>query len=211
METDNITTNGARKFLDKSLARTIFSRAGITTRELIFLLAVVFCASPLMSPPMALLLGLIIAQCIGHPYQHLNHKATPFLLQLSVVGLGFRMNVTTALHAGKENLVLTIASIFGTLVIGCLIGRLFKTNNKTSYLIAAGTAICGGSAIAALSPVIKAEGKQISIALGTTFILNALALVLFPLIGSNLDLSQTQFGLWCALAIHDTSSVVGAA
>ena len=211
METDNVTPNSKRTFLDKSLARTKFSRKGITTRELIFLLALVFCVSPLISPPIALLLGLIIAQFIGHPYLHLNHKATHVLLQASVVGLGFKMNVTTALHAGKDGLLLTVVSIFGTLIIGTIIGRIFKINNKTAYLIATGTAICGGSAIAAISPVIKAEEKQISIALGTIFILNAMALVLFPMIGHYLQLSQTQFGLWCALAIHDTSSVVGAA
>lgn len=201
METDNVTPNSKRTFLDRS----------ISTRELIFLLALVFCVSPLISPPVALLLGLVIAQFIGHPYLHLNHKATHILLQASVVGLGFNMNVTTALHAGKNGLLLAIASIFGTLIVGILIGRIFRINTKTAYLIAAGTAICGGSAIAAISPVIKATEKQISVALGTIFILNASALVLFPLVGHYLQLDQTQFGLWCALAIHDTSSVVGAA
>jgi len=210
METENITRKAERNFLDKSHARMMFSRARITTRELIFLLALVFCISPLISPPVALLTGLVIAQFIGHPYLHLNHKVSHILLQISVVGLGFRMNVTTALHAGKESILITIVSIFGTLITGCLLGRIFKTNNKTSYLIAAGTAICGGSAIAAISPVINAEEKQISVALGTTFILNAIALVIFPIIGYQFHLSQTQFGLWCAIAIHDTSSVVGA-
>lgn len=201
METDNVTRKNKSTFLDKS----------ITTREVIFLLALVFCLSPLITPPVALLLGLIIAQFIGHPYLHLNHKATHILLQVAVVGLGFNMNVTTALHAGKDGLLLTVASIFGTLIIGIVIGRIFRINKKTAYLIAAGTAICGGSAIAAISPVIKAEEKQISVALGTIFVLNALALVLFPLIGHYFHLDETQFGLWCALAIHDTSSVVGAA
>ncbi len=211
MEKDKLTQNGRRTFLDKSLVRTKFSRAGITTRQLIFLLALVFCVSPLISPPVALLLGLVIAQFIGHPYLHLNHKVTHILLQASVVGLGFNMNVTTALDAGKDGFLLTVASIFGTLIVGILIGRIFKINAKTGYLIAAGTAICGGSAIAAISPVIKADEKQISVALGTIFILNASALVLFPLVGHYLSLDQTRFGLWCALAIHDTSSVVGAA
>jgi uncharacterized integral membrane protein (TIGR00698 family) len=201
METDNVTPNIKRNFLDKT----------ITTRELIFLLALVFCLSPLISPPVALLLGLIIARFIGHPYLHLNHKATHLLLQAAVVGLGFNMNVTTALHAGKNGLLPTVASIFGTLIIGVVIGRIFRINNKTAYLIAAGTAICGGSAIAAISPVIKAEEKQISVALGTIFVLNALALVLFPLAGHYFHLDETRFGWWCALAIHDTSSVVGAA
>ena len=183
----------------------------ITTREVIFLLAVVFCLSPLITPPIALLMGLLIAQFIGHPYLHLNHKATHILLQVSVVGLGFGMDVTSALKAGKEGILFTIVSIIGTLVIGFFMGKFLKIEKKTSYLISAGTAICGGSAIAAISPVIKAEEKQISVALGTIFILNSIALFLFPVIGHAMKLSQTQFGLWCAIAIHDTSSVVGAA
>ena len=182
-----------------------------TTRELIFLLAFVFCLSPLITPPIALLMGLIIAQFIGHPYLHLNHKATHILLQISVVGLGFGMNVNHAMKAGKEGILFTVISIIGTLVIGFFMGNFLKIEKKTSYLISAGTAICGGSAIAAISPVIKAEEKQISVALGTIFILNSIALVLFPVIGHHLNLSQNQFGLWCAIAIHDTSSVVGAA
>jgi uncharacterized integral membrane protein (TIGR00698 family) len=190
---------------DKILDRTI------TTREVIFLLAFVFCLSPLITPPIALFMGLIIAQFVGHPYLHLNHKATHLLLQISVVGLGFGMNVNNAMKAGKEGILFVVISIIGTLVIGFFMGKLLKIEKKTSYLISAGTAICGGSAIAAISPVIKAEEKQISVALGTIFILNSIALVLFPLIGHQLDLSQNQFGLWCSIAIHDTSSVVGAA
>ena len=161
------------RFLDRS----------ITTREVIFLLATVFCLSPLISPPIALLMGLVIAQFIGHPYLHLNHKATHILLQVSVVGLGFGMNVTSAMAAGKEGIVFTIVSIIGTLTIGYFMGKFLKIDKKSSYLISAGTAICGGSAIAAVSPVIKAEEKQISVALGTVFILNSVALVVFPVIG----------------------------
>ena len=183
----------------------------ITTREVIFMFFVVLCLSPLISPPIALLMGLIIAQFIGHPYLNLNHKATHILLQVSVVGLGFGMNVNSALKSGKEGFILTIASIIGTIVIGIVLGKILKIEEKISFLIATGTAICGGSAIAAISPVIKANEKQISVALGTIFILNSVALVLFPFIGHYLNLSQTQFGLWCAIAIHDTSSVIGAA
>ena len=156
-------------------------------------------------------MGLIIAQFIGHPYLHLNHKATHLLLQVSVVGLGFGMNIDSAMKAGKEGILFTIVSIIGTLIIGYSMGKILKIEKKTSYLISAGTAICGGSAIAAISPVIKAEEKQISVALGTIFILNSIALIVFPMIGHQLGLSQNQFGLWCAIAIHDTSSVVGAA
>jgi len=181
------------------------------TRKAIFIIGIVLCLTPFISPAVALLMGLVIAQFTGHPYIHLNHKATHLLLQVSVVGLGFGMNVHSALQAGKEGILFTIASITGTLVFGTLMGKWLSIEKKTSFLISSGTAICGGSAIAAISPVIKAEEKQISVALGCVFILNSIALFIFPLIGHDLNLSQTQFGLWCAIAIHDTSSVVGAA
>ena len=180
-------------------------------KKAIFIICVAFCLTPFASPAIALLLGLVIAQIIGHPYLHLNHKATHLLLQVSVVGLGFGMNVHSALQAGKEGVLFTIASITGTLVFGYFIGKWLTIEKKTSFLISSGTAICGGSAIAAISPVIKAEEKQISVALGCVFVLNSIALFIFPVIGHSLNLSQTQFGLWCAIAIHDTSSVVGAA
>lgn len=160
---------------------------------------------------MALFMGLIVAQFIGHPFLHLNQKATSWLLQVSVVGLGFGMNVNSALQAGREGIAFTIISIFGTLLLGTVLARLFRTDKKTAHLISCGTAICGGSAIAAIAPVIGAQEKQMSVALGTVFILNSIALFIFPFIGHSLQLSQTQFGLWCAIAIHDTSSVVGAA
>lgn len=182
-----------------------------TTRRIIFVICVVLCLTPFISPAIALLMGLIIAQLTGHPYLHLNHKATQLLLQISVVGLGFGMNVHSALQAGNQGVLFTIASIACTLIFGYFLGKWFKIERKTSHLISAGTAICGGSAIAAISPVIKAEEKQISVALGCVFILNSIALFIFPVIGHHFNLSQTQFGLWCALAIHDTSSVVGAA
>ncbi|MBS7565681.1 putative sulfate exporter family transporter [Mucilaginibacter sp. SMC90] len=181
------------------------------TRKVIFILCVSVCLTPFVSPAIALLLGLAVAQLSGHPYLHLNHKATHLLLQVSVVGLGFGMNVHSAMQAGKEGILFTIASISSTLLFGFLIGKWLKIEKKTSYLISNGTAICGGSAIAAISPVIKAEEKQISVALGCVFILNSVALFVFPVIGHYFNLSQTQFGLWCAIAIHDTSSVVGAA
>ena len=180
-------------------------------KKIIFIVACIFCLSPFVSPPVALLMGLIIALFVGHPYLKFNNKATQILLKISVVGLGFGMNVHSALKAGKEGILFTVVSITGTLVFGYFLGRILKIDKKTSYLISTGTAICGGSAIAAISPVIKAEEKQISVALGAVFILNSIALLLFPFIGHQLHLSQTQFGLWSAIAIHDTSSVVGAA
>ena len=164
-----------------------------------------------ISPPIALLLGLILANLSGHPFIHLNHKATNILLQISVVGLGFGMNITTTLSAGKEGFLFTVASIFSTLILGTFLGRWFNIEKKTSHLISCGTAICGGSAIAAIAPVIQSDEKQTSVALGVIFILNSVALFLFPAVGHALDLSQKEFGLWCAIAIHDTSSVVGAA
>jgi len=180
-------------------------------RKIIFILCIALCLTSIISPAIALLMGLFVAQLTGHPCLHLNHKATQILLQISVVGLGFGMNVHSALQAGEQGIVFTIFSISGTLIFGYFMGRWLNIDKKTSYLISSGTAICGGSAIAAISPVIKAEEKQISVALGCVFILNSIALFVFPVIGHYFNLSQTQFGLWCALAIHDTSSVVGAA
>jgi len=147
----------------------------------------------------------------GNPFVAFNHIAITYLLQFSVIGLGFGMNATAAISAGKEGFLLTIFSIFSTLILGTFLGKWLKTDKKTSHLISCGTSICGGSAIAAISPVIKSNENQTSIALGVIFILNSIALFVFPFIGHQLDLSQKEFGLWCAIAIHDTSSVVGAA
>lgn len=177
----------------------------------IFLILATLCLTPLISPPLALLMGIIMAQIIEHPFPDHTKKATSFLLKASVVGLGFGMNASTALRAGREGFIFTIATISLTLFLGILLGKLFKVEKIISFLISGGTAICGGSAIAALSPVIKAKQNQISVALGVVFILNSVALLIFPFIGHILQMTQADFGLWCAVAIHDTSSVVGAA
>jgi uncharacterized integral membrane protein (TIGR00698 family) len=182
-----------------------------TLQQIIFAVLLLVCMTSFISPPIALLLGLVLANLSGHPFLHLNHKATNILLQVSVVGLGFGMNINTALSAGKEGFLFTVASIFSTLILGTYLGRWFNVEKKTSHLISCGTAICGGSAIAAIAPVIQSDEKQTSVALGVIFILNSIALFLFPAVGHWLDLSQKEFGLWCAIAIHDTSSVVGAA
>ncbi|HEY4205669.1 MAG TPA: putative sulfate exporter family transporter [Puia sp.] len=182
-----------------------------TAQTSVFIITALACLTPWITPPVALLLGLVIAFFVGHPFPQLNHKATNILLQWSVVGLGFGMNAADALRAGRQGILFTVVSITGTLGFGWLLGRLLKIEKGTSFLIAGGTAICGGSAIAALSPVIRAGERQVSVALGTIFILNSIALFLFPFIGHLLHLSQDQFGLWSAIAIHDTSSVVGAA
>jgi uncharacterized integral membrane protein (TIGR00698 family) len=189
----------------------IFFKVNATLQQLIFVALLLFCTTIFVSPPIALVLGLIVANLFGHPFLEMNHKATNYLLQFSVVGLGFGMNVHSAVSAGKEGFLFTIISIVSTLVLGTFLGKWFKTEKKTSHLISCGTAICGGSAIAAIAPVIKSNEKQTSVALGVIFILNSVALFLFPAVGDWLDLSQKEFGLWCAIAIHDTSSVVGAA
>jgi len=178
-------------------------------REIIFVLLLF--VIPFLSPGLALLLGLIVALTMGNPFIQHNKVFTKILLQASVVGLGFGMNIEQAISAGKTGIIFTIFSIAITMGLGLLFGKLLKINKDTTLLVSGGTAICGGSAIAAISPVIKAEEKQISVALGTIFILNSAALFLFPFIGHQLNLSQSQFGMWCAIAIHDTSSVVGAA
>ena len=180
-------------------------------KQIFFIALLLFCMTSFVTPPIALLLGLVIANLFGHPFIHLNHKATNVLLQVSVVGLGFGMNVQNAITAGKSGFFLTITSIISTLILGFFIGKWFKIEKKTSHLISCGTAICGGSAIAAIAPVIKSDEKQTSVALGVIFILNSVALFLFPIMGHQFHLTQNEFGLWCAIAIHDTSSVVGAA
>lgn len=186
-------------------------KVSAVTKKIVFMACVIICLSPCISPMVALLLGLAVAQFTGHPYMAVNHRYTSLLLKFSIVGLGFGMNVHSALQAGREGAIFTVFSILGTLVMGYFTGKWLKIEKKTSYLISSGTAICGGSAIAAISPVIQAEEKQISVALGCVFILNSVALFIFPLLGHYFNLSETQFGLWCAIAIHDTSSVVGAA
>ncbi len=169
------------------------------------------CFGSWATPPVVLFVGLAFALVCGQPYPGFNKKMSKQLLQYSVVGLGFGMNVEAALASGKEGMMFTIISVFGTLLAGWLVGRvLLKVDKNTSYLISSGTAICGGSAIAAVGPVIKAKDSEMSVALGTVFILNAVALFIFPPIGRYLGLDDVQFGTWAAIAIHDTSSVVGA-
>ena len=164
-----------------------------------------------VTPPVALFLGLIFALLCGQPFPKFNKSVSKKLLQYSVVGLGFGMNLQQSLASGKEGMLFTIVSVIGTMVIGMLIGRrMLKMNRDAAYLISSGTAICGGSAIAAVGPVIKANEGDMSVALATIFILNAIALFIFPILGEWLGLTQQQFGTWAAIAIHDTSSVVGA-
>lgn len=168
------------------------------------------CLLPIVSPPIALALGLALGLSLGHPFADFNRKATKILLQISVVGLGFGIDLAKVVDAGRTGIMLTLVTIIGTLTLGFLVGKWLKISTKTSHLISSGTAICGGSAIAAIGPVLNADEKEMSVALGTIFILNSIALFIFPILGHMLNLSQTQFGMWAAIAIHDTSSVVGA-
>jgi uncharacterized integral membrane protein (TIGR00698 family) len=170
----------------------------------------VFALTPWASPPIALVLGVAFALLSPVPAPAKARGFTKLLLQASVVGLGFGMNLSRVLSAGAHGFVYTAGGIAFALAAGWALGRLLKIEKTTSYLVSVGTAICGGSAIAAVGPVAGADGEQMSVALGTVFLLNSVALLAFPPVGRALGLTQTQFGLWAALAIHDTSSVVGA-
>ncbi|MDQ3798287.1 MAG: putative sulfate exporter family transporter [Acidobacteriota bacterium] len=180
-------------------------------RKIVFFLLIFACLTPFVSPPTVLALGLIPALVLGNPFPAQTRKTTKILLQISVVLLGFGMNLEAIVKAGKDGILFTIATIFGTLALGFLLGRWLKVEDKTSNLISTGTAICGGSAIAAVAPAIDADSEEISVSLATIFILNSVALFVFPVVGRALNLTENQFGVWAAIAIHDTSSVVGAA
>lgn len=186
----------------------------LVIQTLVLLIDFISGASPYthwLTPPVALFLGLAFALLCGQAHPKFNKKTSKYLLQYSVVGLGFGMNLHAALASGKEGMEFTILSVVGTMLIGWFIGRkVLKVDRDTSYLISSGTAICGGSAIAAVGPVLQAKDSEMSVALGTIFVLNAIALFVFPVIGHWLGMSQHEFGTWAAIAIHDTSSVVGA-
>jgi len=179
--------------------------------SVVFVILCLACLFPVINPPIALAAGIVFAQFFQNPFPQKTQISINWLLKISVIGLGFGMNIDKAVTAGKDGFIFTILSITLTIGLGMLIGKLFKIDQKIAKLISSGTAICGGSAIAAISPIIKADAKQISIAIGSVFLLNSLALFLFPVLGHYFNMSQHQFGIWSAIAIHDTSSVVGAA
>ncbi|MCC8145829.1 MAG: putative sulfate exporter family transporter [Bacteroidales bacterium] len=176
-------------------------------RYLFFILAVASC---FLSPAIALFIGIAFALVFKSPFLKQSKKVSKYLLQVAVVGLGFGINLHESLAVGKEGMIFTIISVTGVMLIGYLLGRILKLQPKLSYLISSGTAICGGSAIAAISPIVKANEDETSMSLAVIFTLNAVALFLFPPVGRMLGLTQEQFGMWAAIAIHDTSSVVGA-
>lgn len=190
----------------------------VKVKSAVYILLFVFFAIPFnafgigfVTPALALFVGLMYALILGDvPYGKFNKKCSKYLLQAAVVGLGFGMNFEQSIQAGKDGMLLTIASVFVVMILAVFIGKKMKLDDKTSYLIGSGTAICGGSAIAAIGPVIKADDNQMAVSLGTIFMLNAIALFIFPPIGKMIGLTDAQFGTWAAIAIHDTSSVVGA-
>jgi uncharacterized integral membrane protein (TIGR00698 family) len=176
----------------------------------LFFIALILCASGLVSPPFALVAGLVYGFSFVHPFHLEAKRLSKLLLQVSVVGLGFGMDLAQVLTVGRSGFIYTAIGISFSMLLGWGLGRVLKVGHRISFLISTGTAICGGSAIAAVAPITNATEEEIAVSLGTVFLLNSVALLLFPAIGSALHMTQTQFGLWAALAIHDTSSVVGA-
>jgi uncharacterized integral membrane protein (TIGR00698 family) len=179
--------------------------------RVLFLLGLLFVLTPWASPPIALTLGLALGLTVGNPFRPQSRKLSKYLLQAAVVLLGFGMNFAQIVRAGRTGFLYTAVSIVFAMVVGLMLARALSVKPTAGFLISTGTAICGGSAIAAVGPVAGADDEEMSVALGTVFILNSVALIVFPMIGQAFHLSQNQFGLWAALAIHDTSSVVGAA
>ena len=177
--------------------------------KILFIILAALCLFPVVSPPIALFIGIIFVNIFGQVFN--ADKIIKIVLQVSIVGLGFGINLKQALQAGSEGFLFTVFSITLIVVLGIVLGYIFRIDKIITQLISFGTAICGGSAIAAIAPILKADGKQTSVSLGIIFLLNALALFIFPEIGQYFHLSQNQFGIWSAIAIHDTSSVVGAA
>lgn len=180
-------------------------------RAPLLIIAIVLLLTPLGSPAVALAMGLAFSLFLGNPFPSLTGKPAKYLLQISVAMLGFGMDLGSVIRSGRDAIILIIAVVAGTLIAGFVIGKLLGVSSKIRTLVSCGTAICGGSAIAAVGPSIKAENDEMSVSLGTIFILNAAALFIFPLVGKYLGMTPEQFGTWAGVAIQDTSSVVGAA
>ena len=206
--------------MNKKEAGKVKELLPLNTRKTLYWIFLVLMASPydmifgeeyqIITPPVALFTGLVFAFILGVPCPGFNKKLSKYLLQASVVGLGFGMNLQRSLQSGADGMLFTIISVIGVMFFGILLGKYMKIDGRTSYLISSGTAICGGSAIAAVGGVMKANENEMAVSLGVIFILNAIALFIFPPLGHFFNLTQEQFGTWAAIAIHDTSSVVGA-
>ena len=179
--------------------------------RIVFVLLLLISCSGFISPPVALVLGIVYGLALPHAFGKQAKIASRWLLQLSVIGLGFGMNLHQVIQAGRSGFLYTMLGITFALLVGMALGALFGVQRVPAFLISTGTAICGGSAIAAVGPITHATDEEMGVALGTIFVLNSIALLVFPAIGAYLKMTQSQFGLWAALAIHDTSSVVGAA
>jgi uncharacterized integral membrane protein (TIGR00698 family) len=179
--------------------------------KILYFLAFTICFSPFISASAALLIGFLFCLILGNPFENQSANWGGYLLKASVIGLGFGINFNVLQGSAKENISTTTIFVLGVLLLGIFLGKVFKIEKTTTILIAAGTAICGGSAIIAIGAILKANSNQIATATGAVFLLNAIALFVFPPLGHYFNLSQEQFGLWAAIAIHDTSSVVGAA
>jgi len=183
----------------------------MAARKVFFVLIFLACFTGFLSPPAALTLGILYGLILSNPLPDESRSGARLLLQISVVALGFGMNLHEVLKAGRSGFLYTALGIAFAVLIGLALGKLLEVRGNSSYLITTGTAICGGSAIAAIAPILHASPEEMAVSLGTVFVLNSIALLIFPPLGHYLGLTQTQFGLWAALAIHDTSSVVGAA
>ena len=194
--------------MDKTAKQNVpFEKGG----KVFFLVAGILIILFQLSPTISLLIGFFGVMIFGNPFPKSLKTTLKYLLQISIIGLGFGMNFTKVLEAGRDGFLFTILTIGASIGLGFIIGRLLKVERIISYLISVGTAICGGSAIVAISQVVQADENDVSVSIGTVFILNAVALIIFPFIGGMFNLTQEQFGIWAAIAIHDTSSVVGAA
>jgi uncharacterized integral membrane protein (TIGR00698 family) len=181
------------------------------TAKNLFFLGIIVAASGMLSPPLALILGIAFGMSVHNPYHLDAQKLSRLLLQASVVALGFGIPLAEVMRVGRSGILYTAGGITVAIALGLTLGRLLRVKGSPAYLITIGTAVCGGSAIAAVGPITRATDEDMAVSLGTVFLLNSVALVVFPLVGHAAALNQEQFGLWAALAIHDTSSVVGAA
>ncbi len=184
-------------------------KLSVSTQKLIYIILIILCCTSWILAPLALIMGFLVSVFLGNPLK--IGKLINLLLKISIIGLGFSINLREALVVGKEGFFLTIISISLVFFLGYLIGKLFKIDTVIIHLISTGTAICGGSAIAAVGPAINAKQDEMSVSLATVFFLNTIGLLLFPAIGHFIGMDEYKFGLWSAIAIHDTSSVVGAA